>query len=355
MLAGGKRLLITVILLCILVQATNSSNAVLPTGNLFYSNFLSVGKGIEWQVSVLDWSGNESIYFDAHIGNIAISQGDMMKLRVTHDPNTLPIDLEAEGEWLNLSLNEQEMRYDPADVQLGYHAWIYGDFFTAPALRIFDDYSTKLFEEYYAHVIPTEYNNTEYYTDAGEGYSVVLINTESLLYNITDTLYKETFYYCEYFNASDTQHENEEESLFKLYSFLYESIIDIERGTVFSYKYYIDSVYNFTSASEENEYTEDHYHLLVENTDETVGYTDDLIPTDPALSFETIFGINVNYVVFGVAIFTALFAGVGWVYRRKKDQQIDQVEKQQINQFAEEIKKVIQSPQSQGKKDEQQR
>ncbi|MBY9001643.1 MAG: hypothetical protein KGD64_12060 [Candidatus Heimdallarchaeota archaeon] len=343
MLVGGKRLLVIVMLSCILVQTSSLPKAILPSGNLFYSNFLSVGKELDWQVSVLDWSGNESLYFDAYINDTLLSQGDNVKLTVTHEPNTLPINLKAEGEWLNISINGREKQYHPSDVHIGAHTWMYGDFFTSPVIQKIEDDSIKLFEEYYAHVKSTEeYNNTEYYTDVGEMYSILLINTEFLLFNITDTLFKETFYYCEYFNAIDNRYENEEESLFKLYSVLYESVIDIERGTIFSYKYYIDSVYNFTSVLKENEYAEDHYYLLIENTDKTTGYTNDITSTDPALSYDTIFGINVNYIVIGVAIYTSLYAAVGWVFGRKKEQRIKQVEKRQIAGFVEEIKRVIQ-------------
>ncbi|GAH85018.1 unnamed protein product, partial [marine sediment metagenome] len=244
-----------------------------------------------------------------------------------------PISLKAEGEWLNISLNGQETQYYPFDVHLGAHTWKYGDFFTSPVIHKIEDNSTKLFEEYYAHVKSTEeYNNTEYFADTGELYSILLINTESLLFNITDTLFKETFYYCEYFNAIDNQYENEEESLFKLHSVLYESIIDIERGTLFSYKCYIDSVYNYTSALKENKYEEDHYYFLIENTDKTTGYTNDFAPINSALPYDTIFGINVNHIVIGMATFTALFAVMGWIYRRKKERRIEQVEKRQITE-----------------------
>jgi hypothetical protein len=60
----GRKLLVIAMLSCIIVQAPTPLKAVLPSGDLFYSSFLSVGKELEWQVSVLDWSGNESIYFD---------------------------------------------------------------------------------------------------------------------------------------------------------------------------------------------------------------------------------------------------------------------------------------------------
>ena len=81
---------------------------------------------------------------------------------------------------------------------------------------------------------------------------------------------------------------------------------------------------------------------MIENTDKTTGYTNDITSTDPALSYDTIFGINVNYIVIGVAIYTSLYAAVGWVFGRKKEQRIKQVEKRQIAGFVEEIKRVIQ-------------
>ncbi len=341
-MVGGRRFLAIVMLACILLQTTYSPRAILPYGDLFYSNFLVVGKELEWKVSVLDWSGNESIYSKAYIDDTNLSQGDNVKLSVTHDPNIFLNNLMTESEWLNISLNGQEKRFYASDVHLGAHTWIYGNFFISPVIDRIEDNFTLLFEKYYAHVKSTEYNNTEYYTDIGETYSIALINTEYLLFNISDVLFKETFYYCEYFNAVDNCYENEEESLFKLYSVFYESVIDIERGTLFSYKCYINSVCNYTSELIENEYAEDHYYLLIENKDKTTGYANDLTSTSTTVSYETIFGINVNHIVIGMAIFTALFATVEWFYAQKKEKKIKQVEKRQIAGFAEKIKRAMQ-------------
>ncbi len=349
-MVGGRRFLVIVILSSILLQAS-SPKAILTTGDLLYSSFLAVGKELEWQVNVIDWSGNESIYSKACISDTNLSQGDKVKLTVTRNPNALPNNLMSEGDWLNISLNGQEKRYSASDVHIGAHTWIYGDFFISPVIDRIQDNLTLLFEKYYAHIKPTEYNHTEYYTDIGEMYSIILINTESLLYYISDALFRETFYYCEYFNTVDNRYENEEESLFKLYSVLYESVIDIERGTLFSYKCYIDSVCNYTSELEENEYAEDHYYLLIENKDKTTGYTNDLTPNSQTMSYETIFGININHIVIGMAIFTALFATVECFYGQKKEQRIKQVEKRHIAGFAEKIKRAMQQHEKKDKEE----
>ena len=66
-MVGGRRFFVIIMLSCILLQSTLSSKAILPSGDLLYSNFLVVGKELEWQVSVLDWSGNKSIYSKAYI------------------------------------------------------------------------------------------------------------------------------------------------------------------------------------------------------------------------------------------------------------------------------------------------
>ena len=97
-----RKVVSIVILSCMLAQATFLSTATLPYGEFSYASFLSIGKELEWQVSVREWSGNESIYVDTCINDTTLLQGDTIKLTVTRDPNTLPVELQKEGEWLRL-------------------------------------------------------------------------------------------------------------------------------------------------------------------------------------------------------------------------------------------------------------
>lgn len=342
MLIRGKRVLAICILSCFLIQTISVKTDVLRPGNLSYSSFLSIGKELEWQISTLDWTGNESVYYDMNIENFPLSQGDKIKLKVTQDPNTLFIDLKAEGDWLNISINGDEKKYNPFDVHLGDHTWDYGDFFTSPAIYEQEDEFDLLFKDYYNHVKPTEYNDSESYSDIGDEYSVTIINEESLLFNISDAVFIETFYYCEYFEVIDNRYEDEEESLFKLYSVFHESIIDIERGTLYSYKCNIDYVYNYTSEATLEEYIEDHYYFSIENLDKTNGYEDNFATGSSAETYDTFLGININYVVVGMAIFTAAVAIFERIYNMKKKSRLKQIEKKQIDGFAERIRKVLQ-------------
>jgi hypothetical protein len=288
---------------------------------MFYSDFFSVGTTIDWEVSSFEWFGNKpEYYYNAHIGEINITEGDLIQLNVTNNPNDFEVNYEVEGDWFDIVLNDNPTIYNLEDVHIGLNNIIYGDFFTLPALFENDIGIFITLEEYYRYAKETEeyYNVIDYYTDSGDDYSVIINNTESCRFYLNDKLFTIVLTYNEFRSIEDNRYINEEESLLETFEFETSSVFDVERGVLYSYSYDVDYFYNFSSKIEEDIHEIYYYHLKIENLDQSIGYDNQIPIENENKPNNNIFGSSTDYIIIGMAVFTCLFAIFGVFYKRKK-------------------------------------
>ncbi len=331
---------LSVLFIIALLAFTPSSKAYSLSEGLLYSDFFSVGTTVDWKVSTLEWKGNKpEYYYNSRIGEINVSQGDLVQLKVTNNPNDFEINYRADGDWFDIILNNDSIIYNLDDIYLGQKNLHYGDFFTLPAL--FEN-STGLFitlEEYYKYAREVEeyFNVIDYYTDMGDNYSIIVNNTESRRYFLSDKLFTVTITYNEFRFIEDNRFINEEESLLETLEFVTKSVFDIEKGLLYLYTYDIDYYYNFTSSIEEDVHEICYYHLEIENLDQSVGYDNQIANENEEVPDNSIFGSATDYIIVGMAVFTFLFALYGVFYRKKRNKMSEQANEKFLIEVADAI------------------
>ena len=322
-----------------------SNNVQGLSEGLFYSSFFSVDQTINWEVSILEWSGNKPEYhYNSHIGGTNISQGDLIQLKVNKNPNDFEINYKAEGDWFDIIVNNGSTIYNSEDVHIGQKNLIYGDFFTFPALFENDTGTSITLEEYYKYAKEVEeyYNIIDYYTDVSIDYLIEVNNTESRSFFLSDKLFTVVITYSEFRYIEDNRFINEEERLLESLEFETKSVFDIERGVLFSYTYDIDYLYDFSSEIEDDYLEIFYYHMKIENLDQSIGYDNQIINENEEVPNNSFLGINTDYIIIGMAVFTFLFAIFGLFYRRRKDKMSNR--KNEV--FLGEIEDAIQTKQS---------
>ena len=157
MLLTQKNGELLVLLIISFLLLTPSSKAHGLSEGLVYSDFFSVGTTVDWEVSVLEWFGNKPEYYlNSRIGENSVSEGDLIQLRVTNNPNEFEFDYQADGDWFDILLNNDSSIYNSEDVHLGQENLHYGDFFTFPALFENDTGLFITLEEYYKYAKEVE-------------------------------------------------------------------------------------------------------------------------------------------------------------------------------------------------------
>jgi len=340
MLLTQKNGELLVLLIISFLLLTPSSKAHGLSEGLVYSDFFSVGTTVDWEVSVLEWFGNKPEYYlNSRIGEISVSEGDLIQLRVTNNPNDFEFDYQADGDWFDILLNNDSSIYNSEDVHLGQENLHYGDFFTFPALFENDTGLFITLEEYYKYAKEVEeyYSIIDYYTDLGDNYSIVVNNTESCRFFLNDKLFTVVITYNEFRFIEDNRFINEEESLFETLEFVTRTVFDIEKGILYSYTYDIDYFYNFTSKIEEDFHEICYYHLKIENLDQSIGYDNQITNENEEVPDTSIFGFNTDYIIIGMAVFTFLFAIFGVFYKKKRTKVSNQANEEFLSDIADAI------------------